>query len=151
MAKSVIIIYLKSKVILSQCLFICFILLHMHLFSFLWFWWCLWSYWQLSTSSVGSWMDSAIHPKATVVVGVAMALWTVVADLSLLFTAVHQTGVVHNNPNRNSSSSLVLHATELDRICYLTKIIRNNYRIWITGKKIRKSKRKTRRKSSGFN
>jgi hypothetical protein len=151
MAKSVITIYLKSKVILSQCLFICFILLHMHLFSFLWFWWCLWSYWQLSTSSVGSWMDSAIHPKATVVVGVAMALWTVVADLSLLFTAVHQTGVVHNNPNRNSSSSLVLHATELDRICYLTKIIRNNYRIWITGKKIRKSKRKTRRKSSGFN
>ena len=150
MVKSVITIYLKSKVILSQCLFICFILLHMHLFSFLWFWWCLWCCWQLSTSSVGSWMDNAVHPKATVVVGVAMALWTVVADLSLLFTAVHQTGVVHNNPNRNSSSSLVLHATELDRICYLTKIIRNNYRIWITGKKIRKSK-SVLSKSSGFN
>jgi hypothetical protein len=149
MAKSVITIYLKSKAILSQCLFICFILLHMHLFSFLWFWWCLWCCWQLSTSSVGSWMDSAVHPKATVVVGVAMAE-AVVADLSFLWTAVHQTAVVHNNPNRNSSSSLVLHATELDRIYYPTKIIQNNYRIWIMGKKIRKSK-SVLSKSSGFN
>ena len=70
----------------------------------------------------------AIYPKATVVVGVAM-VEDVAADLSLLFTAVHQTAVVHNNPNRNSSSSLVLHATELDRICYPTEIIRNNCRI----------------------
>jgi hypothetical protein len=30
----------------------------------------------------------------------------VAADLSLLFTAVHPTGVVQNHPNRNSSSSL---------------------------------------------
>ena len=73
-------------------------------------------------------MDSAVHPKATVVVGVAM-VEDVAADLSLLFTAVHPTGVVQNHPNRNSSSSLVLHATELDRICYPTEIIRNNCRI----------------------
>jgi hypothetical protein len=63
-----------------------------------------------------------IYPKATVVVGVAM-VEDVAADLSLLFTAVQ------NHPNRNSSSSLVLHATELDRICYPTEIIRNNCRI----------------------
>ncbi len=70
----------------------------------------------------------AIYPKATVVVGVAM-MEDVAADLSLLFTAVHPTGVVQNHPNRNSGSSLVLHATELDRICYPTEIIRNNCRI----------------------
>ena len=70
----------------------------------------------------------AIYPKATVVVGVAM-VEDVAADLSLLFTAVHPTGVVQNHPNRNSSSSLVFHATELGRICYPTEIIRNNCRI----------------------
>jgi hypothetical protein len=55
-----------------------------------------------------------IYPKATVVVGVAM-VEDVAADLSLLFTAVHPTGVVQNHPNRNSSSSLVFHATDPDR------------------------------------
>jgi hypothetical protein len=73
-------------------------------------------------------MDNASHPKATVVVGVAM-VEDVAADLSLLFTAVHPTGVEQNHPNRSSSSSLVFHATELDRICYPTEIIRNNCRI----------------------